>query len=455
MKTLPPEFPDRRVCVMGLGYVGLTLAATMADVGFDVLGVEIRKDVVDRLTRGDPHFYEPGLRQLLAKLISRNRIRVSQHIPGDWKGTIYIVTVGTPLGSDGRARLDMVENVSREIAEHLNEGDMVIMRSTVKLGATRSTVVPILNRAGVKYDIAFCPERTIEGRVLVELRELPQIVGGASAGARMRAAQLFSFLTATVVQVSDLETAEMIKLIDNTQRDVWFGFANEVAQMCDAIGVNVMEVVNAGKLGYARSNLALPGPVGGPCLEKDSYILAEGLKEFGFEPSITLRARQVNERQPFEVADKIRAYTDKVQGFPNAPRISILGLAFKGRPATDDLRGTMARPILAALAEAYPAARFGGYDALVDDKIIAREFDITSMPTLEDAFEGAHLVVIANNHPAFGAMPLESLAAAMARPGLIYDFWNNFDSRELTLPDETGYMALGSHGLAALPGNTA
>jgi nucleotide sugar dehydrogenase len=447
MSRVPSDFPDRTVCIFGQGYVGLTLAAVMADIGFDVIGTEIRDDVLACLRKGKAHFHEPGLDELVGKLVARGRLRFKKHLERGDKPTVFIVTVGTPLGADGKVNLSSIQNVSDEIAKNLKRGDMVVMRSTVKLGTTRRIVIPILDSAGVDYDVAFCPERTLEGQALPELRHLPQIVGSVSPRARIRAAQLFSFLTPTVVQVSSLETAETIKLIDNTQRDVAFAFANEVARICDAIGVSAREVIQSGKLGYPRTNLPLPGPVGGPCLEKDPHIMVEGLREVGLEPEITIAARRINERQPTETVAEIRRWLESKPNFPGRPVVTLAGLAFKGRPATDDLRGTMARPILAALRDAFPKGEYRGFDAVVPGDIVKREFDLASAATLEDAFEGANLVVLANNHPCFAGMPVERLAERMAAPGLIYDYWNNFDGPELKLPDGVRYMALGSHRL--------
>jgi nucleotide sugar dehydrogenase len=448
---VPTSYSDRRVCVMGLGYVGLTLAVVMAEAGFDVVGVEIREDVVEQLQRGEPHFFETGLQQRLQTLVTRGRLRFEASLPKDAHPSVYIITVGTPLGDDGRVRLDIIEKVSRDVAENMTGGALVILRSTVKVGSTRKIVLPILETAGVPFDLAFCPERTIEGQALSELKALPQIVGGNSPAANIRAAQLFQFVTPTVVRVDDLETAEMIKLIDNTQRDVFFAFSNEVARICDRVGISAKEVISAGKLGYPRTNLAMPGPVGGPCLSKDSYLLVEALSEMGLPLDISAAARKVNEAQPLESVQQIRATTDQLAGFPVNPVVCLMGLAFKGRPETDDMRGTTARPILDALKDAYPDATWHGYDAMVPPDII-REFGLEPAASLSDAFNGANLVVIGNNHPAFAGMSIEILGDHMARPGLVYDFWNHFDARDLDLPEGVGYMALGAHGLAALPG---
>ncbi len=139
-------------------------------------------------------------------------------------------------------------------------------------------MLPILQEVGVPFEIAFCPERTIEGNALAELRRLPQIVGADKVETAMRATRLFMETTPTVVRVRSIEAAEMVKLIDNTSRDLIFAFSNEIAQACDAVGVSAIEVINAGKLGYPRTNLPLPGPVGGPCLTKDPYILAQSVE---------------------------------------------------------------------------------------------------------------------------------------------------------------------------------
>lgn len=449
MSSFPDSFRDRNVCVMGLGYVGLTLAVVMADIGFRIHGIEIRENVVRGLLQGEPHFHEPGLAGRLTRVLKSGRLSVSQNIPTDADASVYVVTVGTPLGEDGKVQLGMIVNVVREIAKHLQDDDMVVMRSTVELGTTRNVVKPILDATGCRYDLVFCPERTLEGQALRELRELPQIVGGHDRDSRIRAAQVFQFLTPTVVQVSGLETAELIKLIDNAQRDVSFGLSNEVARIADAIGVSAVEVIRAGKLGYARTNLPMPGPVGGPCLEKDSHILANGLRGFGISPEIIMAARRGNERQPAETIARLQKFCRQTAKLPPVPVITLAGIAFKGRPETDDLRGTMAKPILAALRKEFPDGQFRGFDAVVSPRLIRETFGLYPVATVADAFAGAHLVVIANNHPCFERMPLSALAEIMARPAVIFDFWNNFGATNVELPSNVIYTGLGEIGRTA------
>jgi len=252
------------------------------------------------------------------------------------------------------------------------------------------------------------------------------------------------------VRVSGLETAEMIKLTDNASRDVSFAYANEVAAICDKVGVSALEVVRAGKLGYSRTNLPMPGLVGGPCLEKDSYILSEALIDAGYTPALTMGARKLNERQPKDVAAYLHALTLKLKGFARKPVISFLGIAFKGRPATDDLRGTMTLHVFNALKRSFPGATFRGYDSVVPNAEV-KKFGLLPCATIDQAFYKADLVLITNNHPDFSNMPIERFAEKLNRPGLVYDFWNSFASSSLHMPSGTGYIALGSHGKAILP----
>ena len=252
-----------------------------------------------------------------------------------------------------------------------------------------------------------------------------------------------------MIRVSNLETAEMIKLVDNTKRDVVFGFSNEVAHLCDVIGLSADEVIHAGRFGYSRTDLPMPGPVGGPCLSKDSHILAQSMVDYGIVPEITKAARKVNEQQPFIIIEFLRKYLERLPGFPKKPIISLLGIAFKGKPATDDIRGTTAYSIFKALKEIYPDSEYWGYDPVVAPKII-EQFGLKPQLDAQKAVTQAHLVLILNNHPFFSTMPLEKWAYQMMRPGVIYDFWNHFKKENMGFPSDIQYIALGSHKHAML-----
>ena len=430
---------DSTVCIVGLGYVGLTLAVAMADAGITVYGTEIRADMLAELREGYSRIHEPGLIGALRRLTKSGRLRFYNKVPDERSITVYIITVGTPLGDDGLARHDMIERASREVSERACQSDMVILRSTVKIGTTRKLVKDWF--AG--QDVAFCPERTLEGAALSELRWLPQIVGGVTHEASMRAAQLFQCITPTVIRVKNPDTAEMIKLVSNAHRDVSFAYSNEIARVCDGLeGISAAGVIRAGNIGYPRTNLPMPGLVGGPCLSKDSHILVESSP--AVDPTITRAARDWNERQPYESVSFIRAMCHKRN--IDVQRIALLGFAFKGRPATDDMRGTPATAVISAVRVLFRDASIVGYDPVVRKKDVAA-MGLRAETELVDAFADADVVIVMNNHPVFEEMPLEELARCMSTPGIIYDFWNLHSARPLALPGGIRYVALGSHGV--------
>jgi len=413
------------VTVVGLGYVGLTLAVALARRGIRVVGVEKRESVVRETNEGTPHFSEIGLDAALSAAVASGHLQATTDISGFPPSDYYIVTVGTPLkAGTHEPRLDMIEQATQEVAGHMPAGATVILRSTVRIGTTRNVVKPILDSTGKPFGLAMCPERTLEGDALRELAILPQIIGGLTPEAADKAAALFSRLTNTLVRVSDPETAEMIKLVDNTSRDVRFAFANEVARACDAIGVNANEVIRYGKLAYPRTDVAFPGLVGGPCLEKDPHILISSVTHTGIDLEITAASRLVNERQPKETVDAIVAKLAERGSGPFA--VTVAGIAFKGRPETDDLRGSMALHVLEELAARPEVGAIRIFDSVVGRaELEALPGDYEVFDDFDAACEGAHAVIIANNHPFYSSIDLEACARRLRPTGFVYDYWNN------------------------------
>lgn len=413
------------VVVIGLGYVGLTLSVALARRGVQVYGVEKRAEVVEKTNAGVPHFAEVGLQSALADVVRKGRFVASTTTAEVPSAEYYIITVGTPLHPQSHEpRLDMIEEATREVAEHFSEGATVILRSTVRIGTTTGVVKPILARTGKSYHLAMCPERTLEGDAMRELINLPQIVGGETPEATDNAATLFSRLTHTIVRVASPETAEMIKLVDNTSRDVRFAFANEVARACDALGINANDVIRYGKLGYTRTNVAAPGLVGGPCLEKDPHILLSSVAGQGINLEITAASRLVNERQPCETVGNILQRLKARRAGPY--RAVVAGLAFKGRPETDDLRGSMSLHVIREMMASEQFSEIRVYDSVVPmENIRAISSGISPYEDLHTACEGADVLVIANNHPEYSKLDLETIIGTMSDDAFVYDYWNN------------------------------
>ena len=216
------------VTVVGLGYVGLTLGLVLADSGFAVLGFDSNRDLLELLNDKKPPFHEKGLQNFLDAYIGHN-LRITDTLRGS--SDVYIVTVGTPIDKDSKKpRLDHILAAAENVARVLKKNDLVILRSTVPIGCTRETVLPALEQlsgltAGRDFFLAFCPERTAEGRALEELRKLPQIVGGFCPRSTELAMRLFNENTHTVIDVGSLEAAELSKLMDNTFRDLIFSYS--------------------------------------------------------------------------------------------------------------------------------------------------------------------------------------------------------------------------------------
>lgn len=440
---------DKEVVVIGLGYVGLTLSAFISDLGMKVLGIEIRETVIAKLQTMNAFFFEPGLDELLERTIIDGSFRFQTELEKSNSERIFIITVGTPIDAKKKVKADSIVRVAEQLVDVINEGDLVILRSTVKLNTTRQLIQPILEKSGKNFYIAFCPERTLEGAALSELGVLPQIVGGVNEESTRRAAEFFSKITSTVVKVSNSETAELIKLVDNMQRDVRFAVANEVADICNSEHIKATEVISAGKLGYPRTNLPFPGPVGGPCLEKDSYILAESLLDKDKTPLIALSARKVNENMTASIAEFLAKWF-KMKHLESRPlKIAILGIAFKGIPETNDLRGTPALNLLSDLKQAMPLfTEFQLWDPVVTKSEAALE-GFEFQDELAETISNSDCIILANNHPKISDLSLNQISKFAKGNVLVYDIWSRYDNVN-QFPPNLKYVSWGSHQVSEL-----
>ncbi len=411
----------RRVGVVGLGYVGLTLGITLADVGFEVYGFDTNAAVRAKVAAKKPHFLELGLPELLREHVGKRLFVVDSF--KEKLCEAYIIAVGTPLDKNKKPDFTHLRSASQTVGKVLKQGDVVILRSTVPMGTTRGVVVPILEKAsglvaGDDFYVTFAPERTVEGKALEELRTLPQVIGGMNRANANIAADIFTLITPSVHIVDSLEEAEIIKLINNTYRDVSFAFANEVALICQKWGIDTNKVIEAANAGYPRSLVPKPSPgVGGYCLDKDPYIFIEGAREKNYEPALFHHARQVNVRILDEVGRHIIEHLD-FRG--KDAKIFILGFAFKGRPATSDLRGSTTLVLLKRL-QAAGFKNIHSFDAVVSGKEL-KQYKVKPS-SIEKGFSGADAIIIMNNHDTHGKLDIVRLLRTAKKGALFYDTW--------------------------------
>ena len=411
-----------RVGVVGLGYVGLTLAVTLAKKGFTVFGADRVPRVVEALAAGRPHLFEPGVEEVWRAFLGE-RLHVATALPRDPLDAV-VLCVSTPVESATHAPdLEGLRAAARAVAEGCAPDTLVIVRSTVPVGASRGVVLPELLARWGRARLAFCPERTIQGQALRELEQLPQVVGGLDDASAEAAAALFARVTPRVVRVSSLEAAELVKLVNNCHTDLIYSFGNEVALLAERAGLDPLEVIRAANVDYPRPDLSRPGYVGGGCLSKDPYILLASGKALGHEPWLVGRARALNEYLPGHVARRFLALLGQARGGLDGARVALLGFAYKGWPPTDDMRGA---PVLAML-EVFREARLtlAGHDFLVAPQII-RDLGVEPRP-LEHVFDGADGVLVVTDHPEYAKLDLGAALAQLRRPALVYDSWRILD----------------------------
>ena len=424
----------KHIAVVGLGYVGLTLGLTLADLGFKVKAFDVNKAVMDSVKRAKPHFYEQGLDRLLNDHLNKNFLLVN-NFEGENNADVYFVAVGTPLDANSKPSLHYLEKAVAHIGGVLKHGDTVVLRSTVPLGTTRNCVIPILEkesgmRAGDDFLVAFAPERTIEGKALEELRNLPQVIGGISHASCDLVASIFNFMSNSTILVDSLEAAEMVKLVNNTYRDVTFAFANEVALISRQWGIDTKQVIEAANYGYERGRVPMPSPgVGGYCLEKDPFIFIESAKLKGYEPLLARDARQVSNAMVDFVADDIISFLKQEKASVKNPKIALLGFAFKGKPVTSDVRGSTT-VILTKKLQQSGYTNIHGYDAAArrEDIVIHK---VKHTPKVEQGFKDADAVVVMNNHLDFETLDIRGLLAKAKNPVLFFDTWSLYDADEV------------------------
>src|SRR6266581_4514572 len=371
------------VGVVGLGYVGLTMAVTLARKGFTVHGVDTSPAVLATLARGRPHLYEPGLDEALGTFLG-DRLHVASALPGGVEAAI--ICVSTPVSPETRGpELGNLRAAARHVAARSAPDTLVIVRSTVPVGGSRAVVLPELLSAWGRARLAFAPERTIQGQALRELEELPQVVGGLDLESGRAAAKLFERVTRRVVSVSSLESAELVKLANNCHTDLIYSYGNEIALVAERWGLDPLEVIRAANVDYPRPDLAKPGFVGGGCLSKDPYILMASSIAAGYEPWLVGRARGLNEHLPLHVARRFVELIRETRGAVAGGRALLLGFAYKGWPPTDDMRGAPVLPMLDVLRVEGLGLR--GHDFLVAPETIAR-LGVTPV-MLDEGFAGA------------------------------------------------------------------
>ncbi len=401
-----------RICVLGLGYIGLPTASMFAVSGHTVVGVDPSPRVQRALHSGRLHIEEPDLDTLVQAALNSGRLRVqTEPEPAD----VFIVAVPTPFVEVSRAAdLSYVRKAAEQILPHLRRGNLVILESTVPPGTTRDVLAPIIAGSGLEpgrdVHVAHCPERVLPGRILLELVENDRLAGGLTPACAEAAGTLYESFVKGKVLRTDATTAEMAKVMENTFRDVNVALANEFALIAERVGVNAWEAIELANR-HPRVNILRPGPgVGGHCIAVDPWFLVAAAPE---QARLIRTSREVNDGMPERVVERLSALAR-----PPAT-IAILGITYKAN--VDDVRESP------ALVVAEHAVRVGYDVRLCDPHVPASVHDLPApLVPLEQAVRDASAVLLLVDHDAFKQLD-PSLVAALVGHKQVLDARNVLD----------------------------
>jgi len=400
----------QKICVLGLGYIGLPTASTFATHGVQVIGVDVNPEVVNTLRNGGLHIQEPGLRTLVQAALRSGNLTI-QDQPAE--ADAFIIAVPTPFGEQKLADLRAVEAAAQAIAPHLQKGNLVVLESTSPPLTTVNKVAPLLEQCGLRsgedFYLAYVPERVLPGSILRELIENDRVIGGVNRHSAEAARDLYSLFVRGEILLTDATTAEMVKLMENTYRDVNIAIANEFARLAERFGVDVWKAIELANR-HPRVNILRPGPgVGGHCISVDPWFLVEAAPDLA---RLIRTAREVNDGQPRHVVESARQAFGELNGY----RVAALGLAYKAD--VDDLRESPAIEICQLFQQA-------GAEVLAFEPY-RQEAQVNGIPLgrdLSQVLQGADLLVVLVAHRQFRNLSA-AIAAQLMRRRLALDAVN-------------------------------
>ena len=384
-----------KACFMGLGYIGLPTAIIAADNGIDVYGVDINPDVVAKTNAKELHFVEPGLQQMLAKVVEAGTLRASvTPVACD----AYFVVVPTPFKGNHEPDISYVEAATRTIIPLLKDNDLFVIESTSPVGTTEKMADIIFGERPElkgKLHIAYCPERVLPGNVIYELVHNDRVIGGMTEAATDRAIEFYAHFVKGNFHRTNSRTAEMCKLTENSSRDVQIAFANELSIICEKAGINVWNLIELANK-HPRVNILQPGcGVGGHCIAVDPYFITAAYPQ---EAQIIAKAREINNYKASWCSERVKNAMLKFEiDNKRKPKVAMMGLAFK--PNIDDLRESPAKRIVTDVMQGMTNA-----DIMVVEPNI-REHKVFKLTDYQTAYDRADIVVMLTAHDEFKTLP--------------------------------------------------
>ena len=417
----------KKICILGLGYIGLPTASTFAAHGVKVIGVDVNPHIVETLQRGEIHIHEPGLRDTVKAALTSGNFSVSTQPE---EADAFIIAVPTPFHQNkfgdynGQqfklADMGAVTSAAEAIVPFLRKGNLVVLELTSPPRTTMELVAPILARSGLEagrdFYLAYSPERVLPGQILRELIENARVIGGVTSESAKAGADLYSIFVKGEIIQTDATTAEMVKLMENTYRDVNIAIANEFARLSDKFGVDVWEAISLANR-HPRVKILSPGPgVGGHCISVDPWFFVESAPEL---TPLIYTSRKVNDAQPNYVVGLVK----RALGSLNGKRIAALGLAYK--PDVDDLRESPAVEVVHLLQDG--GAQVEAWEPFKPD---ANLKGIHMASSLNDALKDSDAILLLVRHTEFINLKPANIASKTKARAII-DTVNGWNVKEL------------------------
>ncbi len=404
----------KKVCVIGIGYIGFSTACLLANNGYSVLGVDVNDDIIRKINLKTPHFVEKDLKGVFINALNSGKLKVSKRLE---KSDIFIISVPTPLNKRNRVELSNVINATNEVSKYIEKGNLIILESTSPPGTTEHIVGKIiLKKTGLKagddYSLSYCPERVLPGNILYELVNNKRIVGGINRRSAFEAKEVYNSFVNSEIYLTDLKTAELVKLVENTYRDVNIAFSNEISLLCNDYNANVWDVIKFANM-HPRVNVLSPGPgVGGHCIPIDSWAI---LQNIGRKGTLIEKSRYINDNMPILISKKIMELIKDIK----SPKITLFGASYKEN--VDDTRGSPTAIICNKLLEKK-------FNIIVHDPMVKKfKYDLSN---LEDSLKNSDLLVLLVGHNIFKKANFNFISNLM-RTKNIFDTRNFFKRKKV------------------------
>lgn len=388
---------SKKICIIGLGYIGLPTASMFAAHGYNVIGVDIKEELVKNMINGKVPIREPGLETLVQAALKSKRLEVK--IKPE-KADVFIICVPTPIDDTSKKpELNQVKSATENILPYLQKGNLVLLESTVPPLTTQKIVIPILERNGLKVKedlfVAYCPERVLPGKILTELVKNDRIIGGIDVRSAEMAKELYKSFVEGDIHITDIATAEMVKLMENVYRDVNIALANEYLKVSEMIGIDVWKAILLANK-HPRVNIHFPGPgVGGHCIAVDPWFIVDADSE---DTVLIKTARKTNDDMPSFVVNVIENELKDIEN----PIITVFGVAYKGN--IGDTRQSPAIKIISDLSER-------GFEVRVYDPLV-KDFQYELFP-LEKAVADSDCIIVLADHSIFNNLDLQAIFSWM------------------------------------------